>query len=275
MSVVVATARSRRLGTSGWIALGVLVAVVLAAALAPLVAPHDPNAGDLLNAYAPPSAEHWLGTDGTGRDIASRLVYGARTSLLGPAAVVTLALLLGVPLALVAAWRGGTTSFVITRAMDVLFAIPGLLLAILAVATFGVGLRSAAIALAVAYLPYVGRLALAAAETERRLPYVQALSVQGHGAVRINVRHVLRNLAPVLAGQGTVAFAYALIDLAALSFLGLAVQAPQADWGVLVSDRDAILKGHPLGVVAAGTLIVLTVLSLFVLGSRISGEDQR
>jgi len=249
--------------------------VVLAAVFAPWVAPHDPNAGDLLNAYAPPSGEHWLGTDGTGRDVASRLVYGARTSLLGPAAVVLLALLLGVPLALLSAWRGGTTAFVITRVLDVLFAIPALLLAILAVATFGVGLRSAAIALAVAYLPYVGRLALTAAETERRLPYVQALEVQGHGAVRINVRHVLRNLAPVLVGQGSVAFAYALIDLAALSFLGLAVQAPQADWGVLVSDRDAILKGHPLGVVAAGTLVVLTVLSLFVLGSRIAGEDRR
>jgi peptide/nickel transport system permease protein len=84
---------------------------------------------------------------------------------------------------------------------------------------------------------------------------------------------VLPNLAPLLAGQSTVAFAYALLDLASLSFLGLAVQPPQADWGVLVNDRDAIYQGHPLGVIAAAVAIVVTVLSLFVLGSRLSGED--
>ncbi|MBZ5737093.1 ABC transporter permease [Nocardioides mangrovi] len=269
--------RTRRtgLGVSGWAAVVVLVLVAAAAVLAPLIAPYDPNTGDLLHPYATPSADHWLGTDGTGRDVFSRLVYGARTSLLGPAAVVLAALLLGVPLALVSAWRGGRTRIVLGSVLDVMFAIPGLLLAILAVAMFGPGLGAAVIALAIAYLPYVARLATTAAEGERRLPYVQALSVQGHGALRVNVRHVLRNLSPVLVGQASVAFAYALIDLASLSFLGLAVQAPQADWGVLASDKDALLKGHPLGVASASVLIVVTVLSLFVLGSRVSGEDRR
>ncbi|WP_344807895.1 ABC transporter permease [Microlunatus ginsengisoli] len=270
------TRRSRRLprlGVAGWCAAVFLIAMVVMAVFAPLIAPYDPDAADLLAAYAPPSAEHWLGTDGTGRDIASRLIYGARPSLLGPAAIVVMTVLVGIPLALLAAWRRSGTEFAITRAFDILFAIPGLLLAILAVAMFGPGLGAAAVALAIAYLPYFGRLAHTAAVTERNRPYVTVLQVQGHGPMRINVRHVLRNLSPMLTGQASVTFAYALIDLAALSFLGLGVQAPQADWGVLVSDRDALLRGHPLGVVAAAVAIVLTVMSLFTLGSKLSGEE--
>jgi peptide/nickel transport system permease protein len=260
------------LGPAGWLALVVVLVVVVVAVFAPLIAPHDPLQGDLLTPFARPSGAHWLGTDATGRDIASRLIYGSRTSLLGPLAIVALSLAVGVPLALVAAWQGGAVSFAISRLLDVVFAIPGILLAILAVSLFGPGLGAAVIALAIAYLPYVARLAVTAAERERRLPYVRVLTVQGHSAFRITTRHMLRNLAPVIAGQATVTFAYALIDLASLSFLGLAVQAPQADWGVLVSDRDAVLKGHSIQVVAAGVVIVVTVMALFVLGSRLSGE---
>ena len=273
--VVRTSARRLRLGRTGVIALVMLLAVVAIAVFAPLLAPHDPNQSDLLTAYAPPSNSHWLGTDATGRDIAARLMYGARTSLLGPIAIVALSVLVGVPLALTAAWRGGSVSFLIIRALDIVFAVPGLLLAILAVSLFGPGLPAAVISLAIAYLPYVGRLTVTAAQRERRLPYVEALTVQGVSVLKITFRHMLRNLAPVLAGQATIAFAYALIDLASLSFLGLAVQAPQADWGVLVSDRDSVLQGHPMQVTAAAVLVVVTVLSLFVLGARLSGERPR
>jgi len=264
--------RAPALGVSGWLALAVIALVVVMALFAPLVAPHDPDTGNLLTPYAGPSGAHWLGTDATGRDIASRLIYGARTSLLGPAAIVLLSLLIGVPLALVSAWRGGLVAFVITRALDVLFAIPGMLIAILAAAVFGAGLRAAVLALAVAYLPYTARVIVSAAERERRQEYVRALTVQGASAVSISVRHVLRNIAPLIASQSTVAFAYALIDLASLSFLGLAVQPPQADWGVLASDRDAVLQGHSMQVVAASVLVVATVLALFVVGARLAGE---
>jgi peptide/nickel transport system permease protein len=267
--------RSLRLGVTGWLALGVVVTATLMALLAPLVAPADPNQGDLLSAFAGPSGAHWLGTDATGRDIASRLVFGARTSLLGPAAIVALSLLVGIPLALAAAWHRGTVAWLITRALDIVFSIPGLLLAILSVALFGPGLWPAVVSLAIAYLPYVARLTMTAADHERQLPYVDALSVQGQSVVKIAGLHLLRNLAPVIAGQATITFAYALIDLASLSFLGLAVQAPTADWGVMLSDRDAILQGHPGQVIAAGTLVVATVLSLFVLGSRLSGDTPR
>jgi peptide/nickel transport system permease protein len=264
-----------RLGGAGWTALVVLAVVVALAVFAPLIAPQDPDQGTLLDAFALPGAGHWLGTDATGRDIASRLIYGARTSLLGPAAIVAVSLALSIPLGLVAAWRGGAAAWVISRGLDVVFAIPGLLLAILVAALFGPGLTAAVIALGVAYVPYVARLVVTAAEHERRLPYVQALSVQGLGVVRITGVHMLRNLAPVIAGQATVAFAYSLIDLAGLSFLGLGVQPPLADWGAMVSDRDAVLQGHPGQVIAASVAIVATALSLFILGSRLSGEKPR
>ena len=267
--------RRLRLGTTGWAALAVVVAIAIMALFAPVLAPADPDHGDLLATFAAPGSTHWLGTDATGRDVAARLIFGARTSLLGPAAIVLLSLLVGIPLALAAAWHGGTIAWLITRALDIVFAIPGLLLAILTIALFGPGLWPAVLSLAVAYLPYVARLTMTAAEHQRHLPYVDALSVQGQSVVKITGRHLLRNLAAVIAGQATITFAYALIDLAALSFLGLAVQAPTADWGVMLSDRDALLQGHPGQVIAAGTLVVATVLSLFVLGSRLSGDRPR
>ncbi|MBB5867396.1 peptide/nickel transport system permease protein [Allocatelliglobosispora scoriae] len=274
-AIAVPVGRTRPgLRATGWLAVTVLGAVAATAVLGPWLAPDDPNHADLLASYAAPSAAHWLGTDATGRDVASRLIAGTRTALIGPAAIVALSLLVGVPLALAAAWRGGWAATVVGRAMDLLFAVPALLLGILAVAVAGPGLVPAVAALAIAYLPYVGRLATAAAEAERVKPYVRALEVQGHPALRISLRHILRNIAGPLLGQASVAFAYALLDLAALSFLGLGVQAPDADWGVLVNDRDALLRGHPLGVAAAAVVIVATVLSLFTVGSRVSGPQR-
>ncbi len=264
--------RLPRWGFSGWVAAAVIVIAVVVAVFAPLIAPHDPVIGDLLAAYQAPGAGHLLGTDGTGRDILSRLIYGAQTSLLGPAAIIALSVAIGVPLALSAAWCGGWIAFGVNRVLDIIFAIPGLLLAILTVSLFGPGLWAAVIALAIAYVPYVARVVVAAAERERGLAYVTALSVQGVGVLKITTWHMLRNLTPLIVGQATVAFAYALVDLASLSFLGLAVQAPRSDWGVMVSDHDAILQGHPGQAIAASVAIVAVVLSFFTIGARLSGE---
>ncbi|MFJ9008554.1 ABC transporter permease [Streptomyces canus] len=273
-----ATKRSKR-ARAGALTLGqgtaliFLLVILLVALLAPWIAPHSPTDGNILRAYEAPTLSHPLGLDGSGRDILSRAIHGARTSLLGPAAIVVLSLLLGMPLALLAVWFGGPVKAVVTRLLDVVFAIPGLLLAILAVSIFGPGLWPAILALAVAYLPYSAKLILAAATREREAPYIQALTIQGMGVPSILIRHLVRNLASLLIGQTTIAFAYALADLAALSFLGLSVQAPQADWGVMVNDRDALLQGHPQGVVVTATLIVFTILSLFALGGPLSGES--
>ena len=266
------TALGRTLGLSGRISAVFLLAVVVAAALAPVLAPADPNTTNLLESYQGFSAQHWLGTDSTGRDIAARLLFGARTSLLGPAAIVVLALAISLPLGLVAAWTRGWRAGLVNRAVDVVFAVPGLLLAILTVAVFGPGLTSAVSALAVAYTPFLARVVVSAAEAQRRQPYVDVLTVQGVSPGRIMVRHVLRNIGPIIIGQATITFAYALLDLATLSFLGLGVQAPRSDWGVMVSDRDAVLQGHPQQVVIASVAIVLTVLALLVVGARLGGD---
>ncbi|WP_063770121.1 ABC transporter permease [Streptacidiphilus melanogenes] len=260
------------LGRSGMLSAAFLAVVLLAAILAPLVAPADPNQSSLLDAYAGPSGAHLLGADGIGRDLLSRLIFGARTSLLGPALVVGVSLLLGIPLALLASWYGGWVDGVIARVFDLVYALPGLLLAVLTVALFGPGLTPAVVALSIAYIPFLARIVRAAARQQRVSPYVDALAVQGFGVLRITVRHILRNIVPVVVGQAAIAFGYALLDLASLSYLGLAVQAPTADWGVMVSDSDALLKGYWFQVLAPGLLIVLTVLALTVLGARISGE---
>lgn len=271
------TRQSRRLGgataalgPAGSVCAAVVAVVVLVAALAPWLAPHDPNLLDLTDTFAGPSGDHWLGTDGTGRDVLSRLIWGARTSLAGPAMVVAASLVAGLPLALVCGWRGGRIDAAISRVLDVLFALPGVLIAVLTVAVFGPGLTPAIAALAVAYLPYVARTARAAAQQQFALPYVAALRVQGVGGAAIAVRHVLPNIAGVVMAQVPNAFALALIDLAALSFLGLGVQAPQPDWGLMVSDSQARLQGHPQQVIYAGTLIVVTVLALTFLGDRLA-----
>ena len=136
-----------RIGAVGIVSALVIAFLALVAIFAPWLTPHDPNAIDLLHPFAAPSAEHLLGTDDTGRDLLSRLIAGSRTSLVGPLVVVILEVALGVPIALLAAWRGGFVDGCVSRVLDVIFAFPGILLAILVIAFFGAGLKSAVIAL--------------------------------------------------------------------------------------------------------------------------------
>jgi peptide/nickel transport system permease protein len=264
-------ARLPQIGTVGVVSAVVILVLALVAIFAPVLTPHDPNAIDLLHPFAAPSSEHLLGTDDTGRDLLSRLIAGSRTSLVGPLVVVILEVALGVPLALVAAWRGGLVDGVVSRVLDVIFAFPGILLAILVIAFFGAGLKSAVIALAIAHMPYLARVTRGAAIRERRLAYVQALEVQGFSAVRICARHLVPNLIPLIVAQATVSFGYVMIDLAGLSFLGLGVQPPTADWGVMVSAGEQnILAGHPEQSLYAGALIVITVCAFTLLGERLA-----
>src|SRR5262249_60629152 len=183
-----------------------------------------------------PTGGHLLGFDVQGRDVLSRLLVGAQTSMLGPLVVVIVSVVTGSLLAVVAAWRRGAADAAISSGLDILFAFPGILLAVLATAVFGAGLPTAAIALSPAYLPYVARVLRGAAYRERSQPYVAALEVQGASATTICLRHIVPNIMPLIAAQATILFGYALVDLAAVSFLGLGVQPPAANWGGLVSD---------------------------------------
>lgn len=248
-----------------------LVLVVLAAIFAPLLAPYAPDRVNLSTAYFGPSLEHPLGTDASGRDVLSRLLYGARTSLLGPLGVVAISAVAGIALALVAAWLGGFADTTLSAGIDVIFSFPGLLLAIVAAAVFGAGLAAPVIAFGIAYTPIMARLVRGAALRERELPYIAASTVLGLPSRRIVLRHLLPNLWPLILAQLTIEFGYATIDIAAISFLGLGVQPPSSDWGLMVAQgRPAILAGHAGEAIYPGIALVLVVLAVMVLGRRLA-----
>ena len=262
-----------------WIAVVVLVGFVLVAIFAPLLAPYDPAQTDLSDTLAPPSPAHWLGTTSAGQDTYSRLLYGARTSLVGPLAVVIFSTVLGIVLGLVAGWRGGWADQVISRALDVMFAFPGLLLGFLAVALFGKGLLAPVIAMSIAYSPFVARLVRSLVIQAKARPYVQAYAVQGYAPTHIASRRVLPNVSPTVLAQSTLNFGYALLDLAALSFLGLGVQPPTPDWGAMIQEaQGAVLQGEPLSAVAPSLAVIITVVAFNVvgeeIGDRIAGRDR-
>jgi peptide/nickel transport system permease protein len=241
----------------------VLCLIVLAAIFAPLLAPHDPSAIDLRSSFSGPSPSHPLGTDGTGRDILSRLLYGARISLAGPACVMFLAMIAAASLSLVAAWNGGVVDSGIARFLEVLFSFPGLILAVVAAAIFGAGFWAPVFALSLAYIPIMGRVLRSVALRERNLPYVAALQIQGVPSTRIAVRHMLPNLMPMMIVQIGVGYAYAMLDLSAISYLGLGLQPPTADWGVMVSEGQAsIVEGYPQESLYAALAILVTVVCL-------------
>jgi peptide/nickel transport system permease protein len=261
-------------------AIVVLAALVAVAVLAPLLAPYDPTEVSLSDSYAPAGLDHLLGADQSGRDTLSRLIYGARTSLLGPLGVVVASTLAGGMLGVLAAWRGGWLDTALSRALELVFAFPGLLVAILSVAVFGPGLTAPVIAMGIAYKPYIARVARSVALQERQRPYIAAYSVGGFSGWAVCLRHLVPNIAPVVLAQATLNFGYALMDLAALSFLGLGVQPPDADWGTMVSEgQDALLSGITLPAIAPGIAIVLTVVAFNVVGEgiadRLARRDRR
>jgi peptide/nickel transport system permease protein len=262
--------RLRATGVPGMLSAAVLVLALIAAVFGPWLAPHDPNLPNLSLSFVGPTSGHPLGFDFEGRDVLSRILVGARSSLLGPLVVVFLSIALGALLAVIAAWRRGNVDSVISAVLDILFAFPGILLAILATAVFGPGLVAASIALSIAYMPYVARVLRGAALRERSQPYVAALEVQGASAPVICLRHLIPNLSPLIVAQATVTFGYAMVDLAAISFLGLGVQPPQANWGVMISENQlGIAQGYPLPAIAASVCIVLVVVAVNVLGERL------
>ena len=254
----------------------VCVAIVLLVVFGPLLSPYSPSQTDILNSNAPSSGAHLLGTDDLGRDILSRLLYGARLSLIGPALVVVLAATLGTLMAIASAWYGGWTDSGLMRFANILFAVPGILLAIVAVAIFSPGIVAPILALGIAYSPYFARVGRAILMQERGKPYVEASLLAGFRVRRIWFFHLLPSLRPILVAQCTVAFGFALLDLAAISFMGLGVQPPSAEWGLMVSQgRAALVNGYPQATLWAGGIVVVTVVAFVVLGERLSARAKR
>ena len=240
----------------------ILITILICAVFAPLLAPHDPNAVDLTNPFTGPSGAHPLGQDSAGRDILSRLFYGARLSLLGPTIVIGIAFVVGVPLGFVAAYRGGWLDVIVSRVFDLVFAFPALLLAIVIVATFGTNFYTAVLAVAITYIPLMGRVVRAACLVERQKAYVEACRLQGYGAWRILVLHMAPNIGRILVSQTTLYFAYALLDLSALSFLGLGAQPPEIDWGGMLQNANQGVFQSSTGVIFPAVAIILLVVPL-------------
>jgi peptide/nickel transport system permease protein len=270
-----ALALLRATGPAGLVSAAVIALATLAAVAGPLLAPYPADLPNLSLAWIGPAGGHLLGFDFQGRDVLSRLLAGAQSSMLGPLAVVAGSMAAGTLLAVTAAWRGGVLDSVISSGLDILFAFPGILLAVLAAAVFGAGLPAAAIALSIAYMPYVARVLRGAALRERSQPYIAALEVQGAPAATICLRHLIPNIAPLVVAQATILFGYAMVDLAAISFLGLGVQPPSPNWGVMIAENQTgIPQGYPMPALAAGLCIVFVVIAFNVLGERLFDQAQ-
>ena len=278
-TVAIARAWRARAARRDWVILlaaAVVGLAVLAALLGHLLAPADPNAADLNDQFVGPIPGHPLGFDGQGRDLLSRLLDGARTSMLGPAVVVALAMAAAVAVAITASWRGGWVDASLSTAMDILFAFPAILLAILSAAVFGASLWAASLALAIAYTPYIARVLRSAAVRERAREYIVASEVQGMPALAICARHLVPNVAPLIVSQATLVFAYAMVDLAAISFIGLGVQPPRPDWGVMVATgKPGVLQAYSAESLSAGACLVIVVVAVNLLGERLGQRWER
>ncbi|MFF0698535.1 ABC transporter permease [Streptomyces tendae] len=248
-------------------------ALTLLAVIGPWITPHDPDATDVLASSQGPSAQHLLGTDSLGRDILSRALAGARLSFAGPAMIVLISSVLGTAIAIFSAWHGGWIDRMVNRILNVMFSVPGILVAVLSSAVFGAGFWAPVLALGVVYTPYMARVVRSLAIRERHRGYVESLQLAGMPSRQICLRHLVPNVMPIVVAQGTYGFGSALADFAAVSFIGLGIQPPQAEWGVMVSDgRSELLDGALQQSLVAGTLIVVTVVAFNVLGAQLSSR---
>jgi peptide/nickel transport system permease protein len=247
----------------------VLLLVVAAAVFAAQIAPYNPTRQDFRVERQPPSTTHLMGTDEFGRDVLSRVIWGAQVSLQAGATAATIALGLGLVLGMVAAYYGGRTDNVIMRFMDVVLAFPYILLAIAIVAILGPGLRNAMIAIGIVYVPYYARVVRGSVLSVRARDYVDAARALGAGDGRVMWQHVLPNtLAPVIV-QTTLNVGSAIIDTAGLSFLGLGTQPPTPDWGNMLSAGRSYVIDSPWIATFPGVAILVTVLAFNLMGDAL------
>ena len=240
--------------------------LVLAAALSLVWTPHSPYEMDLPGKLQAPNAQHWLGTDPFGRDVASLLLVGARASILVGVIAVSIGLLAGTALGLLAAARKGWIEEAIMRLSDFSFAFPAILSAIMMTAVFGAGIVNSIIAIGIFNIPTFARITRASANALWAREFVLASRACGKGPWRITFDHVLPNILSVLTVQVTIRFAIAILAEAALSYLGLGTQPPQPSWGRMLAEAQTLLFQAPRLAVFPGVTIALAVLGLNLLG---------
>jgi peptide/nickel transport system permease protein len=268
--VGVAKKRGRR-RPSLLISLSVLIVllVVACAVFGSLLAPDPANAQNLLSGVKPPSAHHLLGTDDFGRDIFSRLIVGARAAVIGPALIAIGALVIGNALGLIAGYVGGRVDYFIMRLSDLVWALPGLLIAIVVVGVIGGGYYVAVVVLIVLTFPIDARIVRGATLQQRNMPYVEAAATLGLSPWRLMVRHIWPNLLPLVMANTFLNFAFSLVSLSGLSFLGLGVPLNTPDWGGMLSQNLPLIQTNPLAVLAPAIALVLTATSMNLIGDWI------
>jgi len=245
---------------------GIVVAMVLLAALAGAVAPYDPTEMKVSEALAAPSRAHLFGTDRFGRDVLSRTVHGSRIALGVAVSSIAIAFVAGTALGLVGGYVGGWPDLAIGRVMDVLFSFPTLILAIAIAAMLGPGLNNAVLAIAVVYAPLFSRVARGPVIAERAKEHVLAALGLGAGAPRVIVRHILPNVLAPLIVQASVSLAFAILTEASLSYLGLGTQPPDPSWGTMLNEGRTYLETAPWMSIFPGVAIMLAVLGFNLLG---------
>ena len=246
---------------------GALSATLIGVALLSLAwTPYDPTRINVRNRLAPPSFEHWLGTDQFGRDILSIIMAGAQNSITVGVVAVGIGMVFGVALGLWASARRGWTEEILMRLSDFMFAFPAILLAIMLVATLGPGAINAIVAIGIFAVPIFARLTRGAANAIWAREFVLAARAAGKGGFRITLEHILPNIVSVLVVQATIQFAIAILAEAALSYLGIGSQPPTPSWGRMLSEAQTLIFLNPWLAVYPGVAIALSVLGLNLLG---------
>lgn len=258
--------RRLRVSASAGLGMAIVLIILIAAVAAPILAPYDPVSQDSDRRLHPPSRQHWLGTDEFGRDLFSRILFGARPALLVGFSATSIGVLAGASLGVVAGFFGGVLDHGIMQVVDVLLSFPTILLAIVIMAVLGPSLGNVMIAVGISRVPILARVTRGVVLGIRNEQYIEAAEALGMAPARVIGRHVVPNVLPTLIVQGTATLAEAIVIAAALNFLGLGVQPPTPDWGAMVSDGRRFIFDHVHIPLFPGLAIAVLVLSLNMVG---------
>lgn len=246
-----------------------LFLIVLMAVFPEAIAPYDPQATAIENSLAGPSVEHPLGTDQFGRDVLSRAIFGARVSVLVGFLTVVIAGSIGIPMGVIAGYFGGWIEDVIMRIVDGILSFPSILLAFVIVALLGSGIFNVIFALGLIYSTSFARVARGSTLAIMENEFIEGAKASGASKTRIMTRHILPNIAGPLVVEATLAFAFAILDESAFSYLGLGAQPPTVSWGMMIKSGQEILTLAPWVSTASGVFIILSVLSYNALGDTL------
>jgi len=255
--------------------MSVLATIVICAVLGPWIAPDSPTVQDLALGEVPPTPRHLAGTDALGRDVLSRVVHGARTALVGPALVAAGAYAVATVLGLLSGFFGGLPDIVVMRSVDFVIALPEALVAIVVVGVVGGGYWTAVLVLVVLFTAPATRVIRAAVMEQRSTPYIDAARLLGVSVPRILVVHILPNVRPIVGAYAMLDFAFAFISLIGLSFLGVGAPPGSLDWGRMVYENRTLLFTNPAGLLLPATTILLTAVSINLIGDWLSERPTR